>query len=385
MEDKLNRLLRKFKDLKIFSESTFSSLYATGSVPGILYGLPKIHKPNLPIRPILSAIGTLNYKISKFFIPILKSLTLNDFTILDTFSFVQTILNVPDADNYIMASFDVTSLFTNVPLNETINIILDSLYANTTENNGLNRSQFKHLLEMATKNIMFYFNGKLYKQIEGVAMGSPLGPTLANIFMCHHEQRWLADCPSSYKPSYYYRYVDDTFMLFKTRAQIDSFLDYLNSKHPNIKFTCDVEQRGHLSFLDVDISRENGSFITSVFRKSTYTGLTTKFDSFIPPKYKDNLISILIYRAFKISCNYFIMARDFSFIRDILSKNGYPLFYVDGIIRKTLNRLLNTKEKVTTVPKDIIVLKLPYLGQMSNSLSRKLKRIIKLNYTTLDI
>ena len=95
-------------------------------------------------------------------------------------------------------------------------------------------------------------------------MGSPLGPTLANIFMCHHEQRSLAEFPSSHEPSHYYRYVDDTFMLFKTQAQVNSFLNYLNSKHPNIKFTCKLEQQGHLSFSDVNISRENGSFIAYV-------------------------------------------------------------------------------------------------------------------------
>ena len=79
------------------------------------------------------------------------------------------------------------------------------------------------------------------------------------------------------------------------------------------------------------------------------------------------------------------MVREFDFIRDILNKNGFPLFYIDGLVRKTLDGLLNTKEKLNTVPKDVIVLKLPYLGYMSNSLSRKLKRIIKMNYTTLDI
>ena len=84
-------------------------------------------------------------------------------------------------------------------------------------------------------------------------------------------------------------------MLFKTQAQVNSFLNYLNSKHPNIKFTCELEQEGHLSFLDVNISRGKGSFITSVYRKPTYTGLTTKYDSFIPPKFKENLVAILIY------------------------------------------------------------------------------------------
>ena len=203
--------------------------------------------------------------------------------------------------------------------------------------------------------------------------------------MCHYEQQWLTDCPSLFKPSHYFRYVDDTFTLFKTKDQVKLFLNYLNSKHPNIKFTCDLEQQGHLSFLDVDIHRDNGSFVTSVFRKTTYTGLTTKYDSYIPPKFKENLVTILIYRAFKISCNYFIMAQEFDFIRNILSKNGYPFFYIDGLIRRTLDKLLITKEKLCTVPKDIIVIKLPYLGHVSNSLSRKLKKIIRINFTTLDV
>ena len=67
------------------------------------------------------------------------------------------------------------------------------------------------------------------------------------------------------------------------------------------------------------------------------------------------------------------MVLEFDFIKDILSKNGYPLFYIEGLIRRTLDGLLNTKEKINTVPKDVILLKLPYLGCITNSLSRKLK------------
>ena len=89
--------------------------------------------------------------------------------------------------------------------------------------------------------------------------------------------------------------------------------------------------------------------------------------------------------VFPIASNYFIMAKEFDFIRDILSKNGFPLYCVDGIIRKTLDGLINTKEKIVTVPKDLIVLKLPYLGSVSDTLARKLKRIIKTNYTALDV
>ncbi|XP_069983762.1 uncharacterized protein [Penaeus vannamei] len=262
-EDKLNSLLRKLKKEEIIDDKTYSSLFTSGSRPGILYGLPKIHKPNVPIRPILSALGTINYKVLIFFIPLLKKLTMNQYNISNIFIFVQNLLNIRNANEYVMASFDVTNLFTNVPLDETINI-MNSLFENFNYVFGLNQDHFRKLHNIATKDISFFFNGKLYKQIEGVAMGSPLGPTLANIFMCHNEEIWLNNCPSDFKPVHYFRYVDDTLLLFRSLEHINKFLEYLNNKHPNTKFTCDVENN-----VSRNVSRNDNSFVTSVFRKPT--------------------------------------------------------------------------------------------------------------------
>lgn len=79
------------KKEKFINESIYSSLFTSGSRPGILYGLPKIRKANLPVRPILWALGTIDYKVSKFFIPILKQFTINQFTIQNTFTFFSEI------------------------------------------------------------------------------------------------------------------------------------------------------------------------------------------------------------------------------------------------------------------------------------------------------
>ena len=74
----------------------------------------------------------------------------------------------------------------------------------------------------------FIFDGKFYEQCDGVAMGSPLGPTLANVFMCHFENIWLENCPSHFKPIVYRRFVDDTFLLFRSKDQVEKFRNYLN-------------------------------------------------------------------------------------------------------------------------------------------------------------
>jgi len=384
-EDQLNNMLRKLKDSHSIDKDTYSHLFTSGSKPGVLYGLPKVHKTGCPLRPILSAIGTLNYNISKYFVPILKTLTINEFTIHDTFSFVKTILDIPSADSYIMASFDVTNLFTNVPLTETIEIIIESLFNHNTHVNGLNKVQFKKLLEIATKDMTFFFDGKLYKQVDGVAMGSPLGPTLANIFMCFHEKRWLTNCPPDFRPSHYYRYVDDTFLLFKSQLQVQKFLQYMNSLHKNIKFTCELESNGKLPFLDVSITRDNNRFSTATYRKPTYTGLTTKFDSFIPIKYKTNLINTLINRAYKISKSYQIFTKEIDFITDTLRRNGFPLFVIQRSIRQTLNNIFVKREPVQLAAKDIIYINLPYIGPMSYTIRRKLLNLVNIHYSTVDL
>ena len=143
-EDKINRFLRQLKSSNTITPNTYTTLFTSGSTPGVIYGLPKTHKPNHPLRPILT-------------------------------------------DN------------------------------------------------------------KTFQQIDGVAMGSPLGPTLANIFMCHHEQQWLDNCPTKIKPQLYQRFVDDTFLLFNNQQNPKQFLDYLNKLHNNIKFTSESKKQQHHS------------------------------------------------------------------------------------------------------------------------------------------
>ena len=108
------------------------------------------------------------------------------------------------------------------------------------------------------------FNNKLYKQVSGAAMGSPLGP--ANIFMCSFENKWICDCPNDFKPVFYGRYID-IFVLFSSPDHADKFREYLSSKHPNIKCSIEKEEDGRLPFLDINIFRENEKLATYVYRK----------------------------------------------------------------------------------------------------------------------
>ena len=216
----------------------------------------------LPFRPILSAIKTPSYNIAKYLVPILEPIATNKFTIKNSFEFAKEVIE-QDSGLY-MASLDVESLFTNIPLEETINVSCDSLFSNEAKTNNFNRNDFEKLFRMALQNNFFNFDGKIYKQTDGVAMGSPLGPSLANAFLCFHEQIWLNGFPEDFKPAYYRRYVDDIFAVFRSPDHLEKFTNYLNSKHKNIKFTYDKESNNSLPFLDILISRSENGLKTSL-------------------------------------------------------------------------------------------------------------------------
>ena len=165
-------------------------MYPTGSRPEILCGSAKVHKhiiDNCPsFWPILSAINTPTYNLVKFLVPILSPLTLNEFTVHDSFSFAVEVAYV-DA-NCIMASLDAESLFTNIPLDETIENCINDLFSNNDTVDNSIKEDLKELPKFASCKSFFTFHNKYYCQLDGVAMGSPLGPTLANTFLCHFEK-----------------------------------------------------------------------------------------------------------------------------------------------------------------------------------------------------
>ena len=123
-EDQINGYLYKLLQDKTIHKPLYDQLHLSSSRPGILYGLPKIHKKDTPLRPILSSIGTCGYKIAKFLVPILEPLTSNQFTIFYS-SFASEISHVKNNHGHVMASFDIKSLFTNTSLEETIDICSD--------------------------------------------------------------------------------------------------------------------------------------------------------------------------------------------------------------------------------------------------------------------
>ena len=160
----------------------------------------------------------------------------------------------------------------------------------------------------------------------------------------------------------------------------------MNSKHQNIKFTSEVERDKTIAFLDINITNTDQGFETSVYRKATFTGLSTKFTSFVPMKYKRNLVATLTYRAFNLCSSYGNMHKELNYIKKFLFNNGFPLNFVDSWFGKTLSKLICPERKMRpTVPRKNIILNMPFLGSHTFNIKRKLSKLLQEFYPQISL
>ena len=193
-------------------------------------------------------------------------------------------------------------------------------------------------------------------------MGSPPGPSLANAFLSYHEKNWLNNCLQGSKPVFNRRYVDNIFTLFKSNDHLKYFQDFLNSCHINMSFSMETEKENKLSFLDVEIICKQGKFTTTIYRKPTFSGVYSNFESFLPSVYKFGMVCTLVYRCFRICSDCTQFHTELTFLKGIFQKNGYPGNFIDKCFKKFLNNIHLVKENVPTVEKKRMLLVLPYLG-----------------------
>ena len=195
-----------------------------------------------------------------------------------------------------MVSFDVKSQFTNTPVDFVTGLILNEIYGSdsTKKIYGLTKRQFKNLLVWTTKRTTLKFNGSFYEQIDGVGMGSPIAPALADIFMNYMIEKTKK---FNVQPDAFFRYVDDCFAVFSDFESAMLFCRKLNQIHFNVKFTYELENNKQLPFLDVNVDNLKEKLKLSVYTKPTLTGLYNKWSSLAPTKYKINLIRPFVNRS----------------------------------------------------------------------------------------
>lgn len=354
LSSSVNDLVKRLQNLQILRPEQARCFTRSSQIPR-LYGLPKLHKTNIPLRPILSMSGSPVHSLSRWLVDKLKPVQefFTQFTVKDSFLFADMVRDI-DLSSVTMYSFDVQSLFTNVPVYETVELIIDAIQKYQIPCDVPIHVLREGLL-LCTTGIQFLFDGKLYTQVDGVAMGSCLGPVLADIFMGIIETRIQSIINDECK--LYVRYVDDCFLLLENEKNVDDILSHFNNVHPNIVFTYETECNDRLPFLDVLITRAgNGTSHLSIYRKPTWSGIYTNFRSFVPTSYKVGLIKSLVSRARKI-CSTGSLQQEIQQIVGTLKENGYPSEFIERHMPSAV-----------TVPKEYgperkrILLKLPFIG-----------------------
>jgi len=325
-------------------------------------------------------MGSFNYDCAKWLSDRLMELRSHETVVRDTPAFLDMLGKHP-IENAIMVSFDAVSLFTNIPVDFTINLILNSIFNKDNKTfHGLNKSRLKKLLTWCAKTTTFQFNGKFYKQTDGVAMGSPIAPLMADVFMNHVVTQALKETPIQSRPDLLCRYVDDLFLLFPSSSAVELFYTKMNSVHRSVQFTKDFECNNSIPFLDVLVQRTPSGLCTSTYRKPTHTGLYSKWSSFVPLQYKRNLVTSLLNRAHFISSSYEIMHKEFETIKSMLMRNGFPPAFICSCIRKLLTKQRIPKEEInqsniSPTRKKYIVFRLPFIGAYSYNIQQELRNI----------
>ena len=267
----------------MLDNNTYKAMYPTSCGTPKFSGLPKIHKPITPLRPIVSSHGLVIYGVAKEY-------------------YQGSIGKRPHPQE---------------------------------RNSNVSRDIFL-LLEFCLKNTYLSFQGHFYERVEGMAMGSPVSPIITNLYMEYFEQKALSTAPI---PRLCCQYVDDTFVIQMEESK-QNFLQHMNSVDPAIQFTVENNKEdGPIPFLDTTVKPETDSKLSiTVCRKPTHLDQYLQWDSHHHLSAKYSVISTPIYRAKTVCSNPELLQKEMEHLRKALTNCKYPKWVLDKV-EKRLTRL----------------------------------------------
>ena len=310
------------------------------SKPALFYGLPKIHKPDVPLRPIVSHTGHPLYNTAKCLAQLLSPFSkIVRLHVENSSRLAEIVRNTTIEPDEVLVSLDVKSLFTSVPAKEAVNL-------QVRQKNSLGRRimgtpvanpDLHHCLALiiCLEDTTFKFHEEFYQMTDGLAMGSPISPVVANIFMEDLERNAIATMTDG--PRLWLCFVDDTLTILK-RYTLQASLDHLTQQNPAIQFTMEVEKDGKLPFLDAELEQQGTHLSMTVYRKPTHSGRYLNFESHHPVTAKCRTVDALFSRPEAIITNEEQKQAEFSKIKQELLANDYPARFIDNPLTRIKQR-----------------------------------------------
>lgn len=369
-----NNIIGLFKNSFIDMSLKYSLTNYNTTAPK-LYALPKTHKENIPMRPVVASINTPSSRISKYLSNILKNLIAEDeFNISDSYIFKDRISALTLDHDDRMVSFDVVSLFTNIPVHLTMDIISDR-WDELSRHTNIPRQTFFKLLKFCLVDANYFvYKSVFYKQIYGMPMGNPLSSVIADITT----QRLLISTFNNLtsKPRILVKYVDDIFAILPGNM-IDPTLIALNSFHGKLKFTVEKEHNNRLAYLDVLVIRdENGKLNTDWYRKSNSSDRLLNYYSNHPKNQKINTAYNFTNRVLKLSSSCY-HNKNIHTINQTLLNNNYPYSIIKKTIYRCVQKLTQTLDNTSDMQErragNLIYRSLTYIEGLSEQVTKILK------------
>ena len=381
LEKVVSDVLKRTKGLRSLPKGIYAGLFPKETKLPEFYGLPKIHKANAPLRPVVAAFDGPLTPISIFLKRIIHQLlrfvpSHIESTIAATRSLSKTFLELETGTkkDVIVVTMDVVALYPSIPIEDGITAVIEKLTTHEEEIDmaGLSSQEVRSLLHLVLHNNYFRFGDKTYRQKKGVAMGNHLAPPLAIVFMDQLEQRMLQT--AELKPESYDRYVDDCLMVWTHgEANLLGFIDHCNKQHPSIRFTWESTAGGQpVSFMDLSISIKSNGLVYELYQKPSDSGVNLNFTSCVPEHVKTAVATQQFRRAEAISSNATARSRSTDKIKMLLWENGFREDVIEASLansKKASRKEAQARNEVSTV-----TLRLPFC---SDSLDRIVRRLVR--------
>lgn len=328
LEERNNEFVRKLlEDNALLDEHCFDSCTTVSQ----MYGLVKIHKKNFPVGPITSACASPGFKLAKYCTKVLSEVFHEDgFHVRNSLQFVDSLKEVSLWENEVLVSFDVVSMFTNIPVDHMI-VLIAERKDEIESKFRIKFELFREILLFLLKECaIFAWNKDIYRQKDSLAMGSPLSPILAKILMTKIINFTLSRIPVA--PRTLALYVDDSFWRIE-KEYVNTVLQTLNSYHHKINFTVEMERDNSINFLDVTVIRRSNKLIYRWYRKDYASSRLINYFSNHEKGCILETARAYVRMVLALSdCSFFEENR--RILEDILRRNSFPELEIENILRE---------------------------------------------------
>jgi len=340
----------------------------------VFYGLPKIHKEGIPLRPIISTINSPTYFLAKhLYNELSKCIKPPNSRVKNNFEIAEKLKDINIPPNFSLISLDVKSLFTNIDKN-LLKEGLDKRFSQIHNKSKIPFDEIQEATEFLMNNTYFKFNETYYKQTFGAPMGSPTSGLFADIVMDDLETSCLNKL--SFTPLFFYRYVDDIMTCIPT-IKINEIISVFNSYNERLQFTYELENNNSINFLDLKfIKQTDGNLKIDWYTKPTFSGRFLNYNSKHPFSQKIAMVYNLTDRAVKLTDKSF-HEKNLKTAEYYLKNNDYPLSFIKKYTNKRLQFLKHNKnshrqnDSLRRRKKYIV---LPYVKNLYEKVSLSLKR-----------